>query len=156
MDISYVVRTQVHRSLLGPAAPNNGRFTDSYIEVSFDSQLYLFNQTKLDVTQDFTASSSDASFQQASHYSFGSGTFANETITIYRGDQRIWGVEPPWIEFPDCAYATGVNVNGAALRVSVQQLEASSDAALTFQGGADYATAQLRRTQPPMPRQRSC
>ena len=117
-DIHDAVRTQVHRSLPGPAAPNNQRSADSYLEISFDSPLTLLNGVKLDITQDFATGADDSKFQQSTHYSFVNGTsIANEAITIYRGGKRVWGIEPPWVEFPACAFAAGVNVNGDALVV---------------------------------------
>jgi hypothetical protein len=135
------IHAQVYRTVLGPAAPNNGRKTDSYVEVSFTSPTSVLKDTKLDITQDFWASSSDTLFDQNSHYSFFNGTTANEAVTVYRDGKRVWGIEPPWVEFPECAYAGGVNLNGGALTVSGEALQAASEAQLTFSGGGDYANA---------------
>lgn len=140
-DLGGGVQPRVYRSLPGPAAPNNGRITDSYLEIAFDSPFTVITGSKLDITQDFVSGSSDSSFEQISHYSFFNGSTANENITIYVAGKRIWGIEPPWLAFPECAYAAGVNVNGDALTVDGEVLDAAADASLTFDGGSDYANS---------------
>ena len=134
------IHAQVYRTVLGPAAAN-GRKTDSYIEISFSSPTSVLKDTKLDITQDFWASSSEVLFDQNSHYSFFNGTNANETVTVYRDGKRVWGIEPPWVEFPACAYAGGISLNGDAITVSGEDLEGASEAQLTFSGGGAYMNA---------------
>jgi len=131
------IHAQVYRTVLGPAAPNNNRTTDSYIEISFASSTGLSINNQLDIIQDFSTSG-DVSFDQRSHYSFSSGS-SNDTVTVYRAGKRLWGIEPPWLEFPDCAYAGGVSLNGKALTIGGDDLTAASDASLTFTNSSAYA-----------------
>lgn len=138
---SEKIHTQVYRTALGPEAPNNGRRTDSYIEISFSAATTLLSGYKLDIIQDFSASSSDVLFDQNSHYSFSSGPNSNDTVTVYREGKRLWGIEPPWVEFPECAYAGGVSLNGRGLTVGGDELTAATEAALTFEGGGAYANS---------------
>ncbi len=114
MDISDKVRTSVHRFPIGPQ-DQNGRSTDSYLEISFDYSATVTNKTKFEITQDLVAGSPDEPFDQNSHYSFVNAATANEAITVYRAGKRVWGVEPPMALFPECAFAFGVNLNGPAL-----------------------------------------
>jgi hypothetical protein len=135
------IHSQIYRTALGPAAPNNGRQTDSYIEVSFSVGSTLLTGTKLEIIQDFSAGGTDVLFDQNSHYSFNNGTNPNDTVTVYWNGKRVWGIEPPWVEFPACAYAGGVNVNGDALTLAGEALGASSEAGVTFTDGGAYANA---------------
>jgi hypothetical protein len=141
LDISAKVQAQVFRTLLGPAAPNNGRKTDSFLEIGFNSFATISSGTRLEITQDIVASSTDALFEQPSHYSFLNGAAANETITIYREGTRIWGIEPPLSELPACAYVAAVNLNGGALELPNDSVAAESEQPITFDGGSVYANA---------------
>ena len=141
LDITTSVRAIVYRTPLGPL--ENLTQTDSYVEVSFVSNLQLSANDVLTVVQDVVAGNGDALFQQASHYSFlnSNGPIQNDAITIYRGSQRLWGVEPPIVQVPDCAFVGGVNVGGAAVTVDGVLLSAEGDASLTFQGGTTSANS---------------
>jgi len=140
VDISTKVRTSVHRFPLGPK-DQSGLRTDSYLEIAFDDPTTVTTGTKLVITQDLVAGSTDQVFDQNSHYSFTKTTGPNQALTVYRADQKIWGVEPPLALFPECAFALGVNLNGPALNVDGRALRAESAAEFTFTGGAAYANA---------------
>jgi hypothetical protein len=133
-DITSKVSWSIHRLPLGPLDAK-GHKTDSYLEIQFSSMASLNAGAKLDLTQDFVAGSADTLFDQTSHYSFANvGALAsNNAITVYDGEQRILGVEPPLIVLPDCAFAAGVNLGGPSLVIDRQTLEASGDQ-LTFTG----------------------
>jgi hypothetical protein len=140
-DISVGVRAQVYRTPAGPATPS-GTLTDSYLEITFVSLLSLKATDQLAVVQDIVAGNGDVLFQQASHYSFvnSSGSpIQNDAITVYKTDQRLWGVEPPMNQVPPCAFVQGVNVGGPAVMVDNQGLSAESAASLTFQSGTSSA-----------------
>jgi hypothetical protein len=140
-DISASVRAQVYRTPAGPPAPS-GTLTDSYLEITFVSALFLSMGDQLAVVQDIVAGSGDVLFQQASHYSFVNSQgnpIQNDAITVYKADQRLWGVEPPMIQLPSCAFVQGVNVGGPAVQVDNQWLSAESAGSLTFQSGASSA-----------------
>jgi len=139
MDISSKVLTRVHRFPVGPIQ-NNFR-TDSYLEIGFNDSMTVTTGTKLVITQDFVAGSEGPLFDQNSHYSFvkSNSALANKAVTVYRAGQRLWGVEPPLAQFPDCAFSFGVNMNGPALSVSGESLVSESDAQLTFSGSVAYS-----------------
>jgi len=137
-DISTLMRTSVHRFPLGPV--QNGVSSDSYLEIGFDDPMLVTSGTKFVINQDFIAGSSDVLFDQNGHYSFIKTTtpVPNEAITVHRAGQRLWGTPPPLPEFPECAFAFGVNMNGPALVVSREALLGESEANFTFAGGAAY------------------
>jgi len=139
-DISKNVLTSVHRFPPGPKDAN-GLVTDSYLEIAFNDPTTVTTGTKFVITQDLVAGSLDPRFDQNSHYSFMRATpgVVSQSITVYRGGQRLWGVEPPMALFPDCAFALGVNMNGPGLIVGGQSLIAESDAQLTFSGSMAYS-----------------
>jgi hypothetical protein len=139
VDISTKVLTSVHRFPPGPAA-GNGSITDSYLEIAFNDSTTVTTGTKFVINQDFVGGSSDPLFDQNSHYSFTSVTGANPGIGVYRAGQRLWGVEPPMARFPECAFSSGLNIDGPALTVSGESLQAESEAELTFNGAAPYAS----------------
>ncbi len=141
MDVSAKVQSLVRRYPLGPASNANGRKTDSYLEIGFTSPASVTNGTKLVITQDIVASSTDELFDQASHYSFINGSAANAAITVYRDGKRVWGVEPPMVAFPECAFAGGVNLNGETVQVDGESITAEAEQQLTFAGGSAYANS---------------
>ncbi len=141
MDVSGKVQTLVRRFPMGPASNANGRKTDSYLEIGFTSPASVSNGTKVVITQDLVASSTDELFDQASHYSFVNGAAANEAITVYREGKRVWGVEPPMVSFPDCAFAEGVHLNGATIDVENETIIAEGEQQLTFDGGSSYSNS---------------
>jgi hypothetical protein len=147
-DISGQVSYQIHRYPSGPA-DSKGIITDSYLEITFSSNASLAAGSTLNLTQDIVAGSSDsnAEFQQSTHYSFinASSPIANNAITVYRGDQLLWGVPPPMNLLPDCAFAAGVNLNGPAVSSDGQALQSSADAAVSFSG------ATFQNTELPLP-----
>jgi hypothetical protein len=156
-ELSY----QIFRYPPGPA-DSNGIVTDSFLEITFPSNASLTTNSTLNVTQDIVvpgSSSSGAEFQQALDYSFlNRGSFAvNKSITVYRGDQLVWGVPPPMTLFPDCAFAAGVNLNGSTVTVDGNAIQSSSEASVAYSGAiyqntatfvpaADSATTTLLRT----------
>ena len=128
----------VHRYPLGPA-DHNGRQTDSYLEISFSSAATLSAGSKLELTQGLMPGNSDVAFDQTSNYSFLNGSAANEAITVYRGSQRVWGVEPPMNLFPACAFVKGVNLGGgAALVIDGEAIAQEGDQDLSFSTGQTY------------------
>jgi hypothetical protein len=141
MDVSAKVQALVRRFPMGIASNANGTKTDSYLEIDFTSTATVANGTKLVITQDLVASSSDELFDQPSNYSFLNGSGANEAITVYREGKRVWGVEPPMVTFPDCAFAGGVNLNGEALTVDSEPISAEAEQQVTFDGGSAYANS---------------
>lgn len=146
-NINGSVRTQVYRR--PPAAKDaaKGLRTDSYLEISFSSPIILMAGTRISVTQDFVAGSGQTLFLQASHYSFQNAMqVENDAITVYAGDRRVWGVEPPLTELPACAFAGAVNIGGPALTIADEAISAESDVSLSYVGttsGAD-SSATLR------------
>jgi hypothetical protein len=144
-DISKNVLTSVHRFPPGPKDAN-GLVTDSYLEIAFNDSTTVTKGTKFVITQSLLAASSDQRFDQNSHYSFtrASTPVVSQSITVYRGGQRLWGVEPPIALFPDCAFALGANMNGPALTVSGRSLAAESEAQFTFSGGAAYSNTSAK------------
>jgi len=138
MDISSQMLTSAHRFPLGPK-DQNGRSSDSYLEIAFNNPLTVTTGTKIVITQDIVAGSLSPSFDQNSHYSFMNTATANEAIVVYRAGQRIWGVEPPMALFPDCSFAFGVDLNGPALNVGGESLISEADAKITFSGGSTFA-----------------
>ena len=137
MDISTKVLTSVHRFPPGPKDANS-MVTDSYLEIGFNDSTTVTNGTKFVINQEFVAGNSDQLFDQNSHYSFSKTAGANQAVTVYRAGQRLWGVEPPLVPLPECAFALGANMNGPALTVSGESLLAEGDAQLTFSGGTPY------------------
>jgi len=138
MDISSQMLTSAHRFPVGPK-DQNGRSSDSYLEIAFSNPLTVTTGTKIVITQDFVAGSLSPSFDQNSHYSFVNTATANQAIVVYRAGQRIWGVEPPMTLFPDCSFAFGVDLNGPALTVGGESLTSEADAKITFSGGSTFA-----------------
>ena len=143
VDISSKVSWMVHRQPLGPL-DHNGHKSDSYLEITFSSPASLSAGGKLELTQDIVAGSAEVSFDQPSHYSFLNGSGANQAITVYSGGQRLWGVEPPMSELPECAFAGGVHFGGPAVTVAGEALSAEVDEAVTFTGGTSYANASAK------------
>ncbi|HWZ91786.1 MAG TPA: hypothetical protein VNW92_23145, partial [Polyangiaceae bacterium] len=145
-DISSEVGYQVHRFPPGPA-DGKGIVTDSYLEITFTSLASLASGSILNLNTDIVAGSSDpsAQFQQSTHYSFiNTGTFvANDAITVFRGEQLLWGVPPPMSLLPDCAFSAGVNLNGPAVTSGTQALQASSDAHVVYSGTTYQNTSAL-------------
>ena len=139
MNIESKVRWSIHRLPLGPP-DTKGHKTDSYLEIQFTSSASLNAGAKVDLTQDIVAGSTDALFDQTSHYSFSNGVLAsNNAITVYDGEERVLGVEPPLNVLPSCAFAAGVNLGGPSVVIGGQTLEASADRT-TFLG-APYSSA---------------
>ncbi|HEX2672810.1 MAG TPA: hypothetical protein VHM25_18125 [Polyangiaceae bacterium] len=138
VDISAAMLTSVHRFPLGPV-DGKGLTTDSYLEIAFSDTRTVTPGTKFVITQELGAgNTSSPLFDQNSHYSFSTATSANTALTLYRGEQRIWGVEPPMALFPECAFAGGVNVNGPALVVGGEALQPETDAEFDLNGAASY------------------
>jgi len=136
-DISTGVHYQIYRSPPGPAL-SNGIVTDSYLEITFTNTALLTTSATLNLTQDIVSASTSANaeFQQTTHYSFiNGGPLENHAITVYRGDQLIWGAPPPMNVLPDCAFVRGVNLNGPAVTSGSQALQASADAGVVYSGG---------------------
>ena len=137
-DIASKVSWLVHRSALGPL-DRNGRKTDSYLEISFNSPASISAGGQLELTQDIVAGSDDLKFDQSSHYSFLSGSAPNQAITVYRRSQRIWGREPPLKLFPRCAFVHGVNLGGGpALVIDGEGLSQEADEHITFSQDVTY------------------
>lgn len=136
-DISSDMIARVYRLPPGPI-DGRGFVSDSYLEITFPTNpSSLVPPTKLSITLDINAGGADPdpAFQQATHYSFiRGGPLENDRIAVYRGEQLVWGAPPPLTLLPDCAYAAGVNVNGPALTIGAQPLEADSDAHLQYSG----------------------
>jgi hypothetical protein len=135
-DISSGVHYQIYRSPPGPAL-SNGIVTDSYLEITFTNPATLTAGATLNLTQDIVSASSSVSaqFQQTTAYSFiNGGPLENHAITVYRGEQLIWGAPPPMNELPDCAFVRGVNLNGPAVTSGAQALQASADAGVLYSG----------------------
>jgi hypothetical protein len=132
-ELSY----QVYRLPPGPA-DSNGIVTDSYLELTFPSGVSLTQNSVLNLTQDLVVDGSDpsAEFQQATDYSFiNTGSFIpNNAITVYSGDQLLWGVPPPMNVLPDCAFAAGVNLNGPTVTVDGQSIQSSGDGTVDYSG----------------------
>ena len=139
MDISTKMSALVHRLPPGLPAQKGGQVSDSYVELTFSSAFQLAAGATLDITADIIAGSADVPFQQASHYSFANvGTLTpTDAITVYRDQQRLWGLEPPLTVLPDCAYAGGVNLGGPGVTLGASgegpALVAAGDN-LTFTG----------------------
>ncbi len=127
MNIANKVSWSIHRLPLGPP-DSKGHKTDSYLEIQFTSSASLNAGAVVDLTQDIVAGSADTPFDQTTHYSFSKvGTLtSNNAITVYDGEQRILGVEPPLNVLPDCAFAAGVNLGGPSVVIGGHTLEASS------------------------------
>jgi hypothetical protein len=138
-ELSY----QIYRFPPGPA-DSNGIVTDSYLELTFPTGVSLTTNSILNLTQDLVVDNSDpsAGFQQATDYSFiHTGTaIPNNAITVYSGDQLLWGVPPPMNVLPDCAFAAGVNLNGPGVTVGEQSIQSSADGAVDY-SGATYANS---------------
>jgi hypothetical protein len=136
-DISADMVARVYRLPPGPL-DGRGFISDSYLELTFPTnQSSLVRGAKLNITTDIVAGGADPdpAFQQATHYSFiRGGPLENDLIAVYRGEQLIWGAPPPLTLLPDCAYAAGVNVNGPALTIGAQSLEAGSEAHFQYSG----------------------
>jgi len=140
VDIGSFVTTSVHRFPLGPVDAK-GLTTDSYLEIGFNDSRTVTPGTKLTVNQDFVAGNAARLFDQNGHYSFSRVSGANTAITVYRAGRRIWGVEPPMVLLPECAFSGGVNINGPALKVSGESLSAEKDVAFTFDGCTTYSNS---------------
>jgi len=139
-DISTVMMTAVHRFPPGPK-DGKGLVTDSYLEISYNDSRTIVGGTKFVITQDLVAGNNDELFDQNSHYSFSNAATANNTsLTVYRGSERLWGVEPPMAFFPVCAFSQGANINGPALTISGESLQAESEANFTFNGAPTYSS----------------
>ncbi|MEP7051193.1 MAG: hypothetical protein ABJB12_12615, partial [Pseudomonadota bacterium] len=116
--------------------------TDSYLEISFSSALQLGPGASLDLTTDIVAANPDVPFQQSSHYSFANvgALTRTDTITVFRDQTRVWGMEPPLTVLPDCAFAGGVNLGGPSLTLGPNAEQgptlaaSTSNEALTFSG----------------------
>jgi len=140
VDISNKVNARVFRLPPGPPAQKGGQITDSYLELSFASSLQIAAGASIDLTTDFVAANQDVQFQQSTHYSFANaGTLATaDTITVFRDQQRVWGMEPPLTVLPDCAFAAGVNLGGPAVPLGTSPelptLAAGNAADLAFSG----------------------
>jgi hypothetical protein len=136
-DISGDMVARVYRLPPGPT-DERGFVSDSYLEITFPTnQSTLVPGTKLNITTDIVAGGADPdpAFQQTTHYSFiHGGPLENDLIAVYRAEQLVWGAPPPLTLLPDCAYAAGVNVNGPALTIGAQSLQAGSDAHLQYTG----------------------
>src|SRR6478735_195131 len=139
MDISTKVLTSVHRFPLGPKDAN-GLNTDSYLEIAFNDSTTVTSGTKLVITQNFVAGNVEQLFDQNSHYSFSKNTGPNPAIVVSGSNGTLWGVEPPMALFPDCAFASGANLNGPALTVGGEALLAESQADFTFNGAAPFSS----------------
>jgi hypothetical protein len=140
-DIANKTSWLISRFPLGPADHSN-RKTDSYLEISFSSTATLSAGNKLELTQQIVPGSSDVIFDQTSHYSFLNGSAPNEAVTVYRGSQRVWGVEPPMYLFPECAFVKGVNLGGGSAQVIGGELiSQEGDQELAFNGGMTYTNA---------------
>jgi len=142
-DISLDMIARVYRL---PPGPTDGRgfVSDSYLEITFPTNpSMLIKPAKVTITTDIVAGGADPdpAFQQATHYSFiPGGPLENNLIAVYLGDRLVWGTPPPLTLLPDCAYAAGVNVNGPALTIGAQSLQAGSEAHLQY-SGATYQNA---------------
>ncbi len=140
-ELSY----QILRYPPGPAATPQNIVTDSYLELTFPTDVSLTANAILNLTQDLVSGSSDpsAQFQQLTHYSFmnAGSPVANDAIAIYLDDKLVWGVPPPLNVLPDCGFAAGVNLNGPALTIGGEQPLASSNG-----GGVSYTGATYQNT----------
>jgi len=139
-DISTAMMTAVHRFPPGPMDSNKGLITDSYLEISYNDTRTVLGGTKFVITQDLVPGNNEELFDQNSHYSFSKTAGANTSLTVYRGSERIWGVEPPMAFFPECAFSQGANINGPALTISGESLLAESEAGFTFNGAPTYSS----------------
>lgn len=138
-DIGKAILTSVHRFPLGPV-DGKGLTTDSYLEIAFTDTRTVTTGAKFVITQELGAGSTNAPlFDQNGHYSFSTTTGANTALTLYRAGQRIWGAEPPMVQFPECAFSRGVNLNGPALDVRGESLVAEASADFGFKGAATYS-----------------
>lgn len=140
IDISTKVSTSVHRFPLGPK-DGNGLSTDSYLEIAFKDTTTVTNGTRLVINQDLVAGSAEPLFDQNSHYSYSKTSGANTALTVYRSGQRIWGVEPPMVAVPQCAFAEGVNINGPALTIDGESLSSEAETDLAFSGTETFTSS---------------
>ena len=136
MDISNNAKWLIYREPLGPQ-DSAGHKTDSYVEVTFKNPSTVSAGGKLELTQDIVAGNDDLKFDQVSHYSFlnAGGLTPNNAITVYRAGQRVWGVEPPMVVVPACAFARGVNLGGGpAVTIEGDSIVKEGDEQWMFSG----------------------
>lgn len=130
------MRYRVFRTLRGPANEND-IVTDSYLDISFGSAASMSAGDSINLNQDIVGGTdSNSQFQESTHYSFmQTGAPApNNRIAIFEGDTLVWGMPPALAEIPECAFETGVSLNGPALTVDGHDLTAGASAGITYTG----------------------
>jgi hypothetical protein len=109
--------------------------------------------TIVDLTTDIVAANPDVQFQQSTHYSFGTsgGLAPADTITVFRDQQRVWGMEPPLTVLPECAFAAGVNLGGPGVTLGTSSTAPTLAAAANATDLAFSGTLYSSSSSTPLP-----